>query len=405
MLNELIIIIGLNLFLHFPPKRHTKNMKIKQTMFLDGSWKVVKTKGDFDDESTSFVLAFGSPELLAEKKVVADVMEKHANCPVLFCSTAGEIMGDEVFDDTVCLTAVEFEKTTCKKFYCSVDDFKDSRSAGIKVYSQLNAPDLKLILVLTDGTMINGGEFVEGLNTNNMAKIPITGGLAADDKKFETAWVGLNEAPSPGKIIALGFYGDAISVGHGSFGGWDEFGPQRTVTKAENNILYEIDGKKAFELYKTYLGEYSDHLPGSGLLFPLSITPPNGERSVVRTMLGFNEDDQSLTLAGNVLEGSKLRLMKANFDQLIDGSAVAAKQSVSNAGETPYELALLISCAGRKLLLREWVQDEVIEAAATLGEMHIAGFYSYSEIAPFEFRSECALHNQTMTITTIGEKI
>jgi hypothetical protein len=198
-------------------------------------------------------------------------------------------------------------------------------------------------------------------------------------------------------------YGDRLKVGFGSLGGWDAFGPERVVTRSKANILYELDGQPALALYKKYLGDHAKDLPASGLLFPLSLKTSAGD-SVVRTILGVNEAEDSLTFAGDMPQGGHARLMKANFDRLIDGAIGAAQTSYAAIGSTSPELALLISCVGRKLVLKQRIEEEVEGVREVLGpEAVLAGFYSYGEISPFNPSAKCELHNQTMTITTLSE--
>ena len=197
-------------------------------------------------------------------------------------------------------------------------------------------------------------------------------------------------------------------MGYGSLGGWDSFGPDRRVTRSAKNVLYELDDQSALELYKKYLGEHAEGLPSTGLLFPLSLrdtdSDTDSEHRVVRTILSINEEDQSMTFAGNVPEGSYVRLMKANFERLIDGANDAAVDSYQKIGSISPEFALLISCVGRKLVLKERIEEEVESVRDVLGEKTtLAGFYSYGEISPVLPSSKCELHNQTMTITTMSE--
>lgn len=124
----------------------------------------------------------------------------------------------------------------------------------------------------------------------------------------------------------------------------------------------------------------------------------------MRTILGIDREQQSLTFAGDVPEGSYSRLMKANFDRLIDGAVGAAETGHRAIGSAPAELVLLISCVGRKLVLKQRIEEEVEGAREVLGpDAVFAGFYSYGEISPFTPGAKCELHNQTMTITTFSE--
>lgn len=246
----------------------------------------------------------------------------------------------------------------------------------------METENLKNVLIISDGQKVNGYELVEDLKEGLPAEVIITGGLTGDGSRFKKTLVGLNESPIEGRIIVIGFYGDHLSVKFGSVGGWDSFGPERLITKANKNILYELDGKPALDIYKMYLGEYASELPGSGLLFPLSIRKTDSDESVVRTILGINEEEKSLTFAGNMPEDAYARLRKANFDRLIEGAFNAAQNSVNGTTDKP-ELAILISCVGRKLVLDQRIEEEVEVVRAMYGNnTAIKGFYSYGEISP-----------------------
>jgi hypothetical protein len=319
-------------------------------------------------------------------------------------STAGEIIDTEVCDNTISLTAICFEKTIVKTAIIDIQEARNSFHAGQSLGSALDPTGLKNVLIISDGQKVNGSDLVLGLQESLPENTIITGGLAGDGARFQSTLVGLNNAPSEGKIVAIGFYGDALSVTYGSVGGWDVFGPERLITRSDANVLYELDGEPALDIYKLYLGDYANELPGSGLLFPLSIRISDSGHSVVRTILGINEEHKSLTFAGNMPIGTYTQLMKASFDGLIEGASDAAQNSVQNAKEQP-ELAILISCVGRKLVLDQRIEEEVEVVRAIYGnETAITGFYSYGEISPSLNSVKCDLHNQTMTITTLTER-
>ena len=377
-------------------------MKIKQHQFINNSWK--EFPSELSAEKCKLVLAFGSSEKIVAPEVFSYLKGLYPNADLVFSSTAGEIMNDSVYDNSVVVTAIEPEKTIIKCVKTKVSAHANSFDTGASLMTELSADDLNCIFVVSDGTFINGSELVDGFNHDNPKQILLTGGLAGDAARFEKTFTGLNEIPSQGNVIAVGFYGKDLVVGHGSFGGWDEFGHERVITKSDKNVLYEIDHKNALDLYKQYLGDYVNELPGSALLFPLSIRINGSDKNLVRTILSVNEEDKSMTFAGNLPEGSSVRLMKANFEKLIEASSTAANNSYSSIKNQHPQLAILVSCVGRKLILQERTDEEVQSAKDELGEgTAITGFYSYGEISPFNGSTQCELHNQTMTITTFTE--
>ncbi len=377
-------------------------IKTSQHLFSNGNWQDKPCSEGFDASKCQLVLAFGDTDLVIKPEVYNYLKSLYPTADIVFSTTAGEIMDDQVLDETVVATAIQMDKTTVKSVETNISKHEDSYAAGKHLMEQLEGEDLTAVFIISDGTFTNGSELVAGFNESNNTHVPVTGGMAGDAARFTKTYTGLNAIPSEGNVIAVGFYGKDLLVGHGSFGGWDEFGPERTITRSAKNVLFEIDERNALDLYKEYLGDYVNELPGSALLFPLSIRIDDADKTLVRTILSVDEGEKSMTFAGNLPVGSKVRLMKANFDKLIEGSSTAATNSSIKSQSS--ELAILISCVGRKLILQERTDEEVDAAKEILGDKTcITGFYSYGELSPFNPGSKCELHNQTMTITTFAE--
>ena len=173
---------------------------------------------------------------------------------------------------------------------------------------------------------------LSGLNSVLPESVVVTGGLAGDGDRFQTTWVISGGRAQSNLVTAVGFYGNRIQIGHGSKGGWDIFGPERLVTKSQNNVLFELDGKPALDLYKSYLGDRASELPASGLLFPLALRASAGDdKHIVRTLLAIDEKNNSMTFAGDIQQGYLAQLMKANLDRLVDGASKAAHMTKENS--------------------------------------------------------------------------
>jgi len=355
-------------------------------------------------EKTQLVIVFAATECLKKKTFLEDVRKMHPEAHLFGCSTAGEICGTSVLDDSIVTTAIHFEKTEIAGARITLNGVSSSFDAGSMLAQSIKREDLRHVFVLSDGLGVNGSDLVNGLAQALPEGVTITGGLAGNGDRFEETYVFWDDLPSQNTLAILGFYGDHLKIGYGSMGGWDPFGPERVITKSKENLLYELDGQCALETYKKYLGAHAAGLPATGLLFPLSIRTKNGETGIVRTILSVNEKEKSMTFAGDVPEGAYARFMKANFERLIDGSSGAALRCHEMMNAKAPDLAILISCVGRKLVLKQRVEEEVESDRDVLGGKTIlTGFYSYGEISPFVQGAPCALHNQTMTITTLTE--
>ncbi|MGP1676331.1 MAG: FIST signal transduction protein [Burkholderiales bacterium] len=347
---------------------------------------------------------FGNTMLLDAQRF-GELRRLYPAALILGCSTAGEILGTRVFDDSVTATAVRFNDTSLCLAAEQIADPSRSFDSGAALGRKLLGDKLAHVLVISDGLAVNGTDLVNGLKSVLPDKIVVTGGLSGDGARFQRTLVIADAPPATGMVAALGLYGARLPFGYGSLGGWDPFGSERLITKSKGNVLYELDGQSALALYKRYLGEHASGLPASGLMFPLALRgASSGEQGLMRTIHAVDEVGQSMTFAGDMPEGMFARLMKANFDRLVEGASGAAKASRETGGALQPELAVLISCVGRKRVLGQRIEEEVESVREVLGESTVmTGFYSYGEISPFAPTGRCELHNQTMTITTFAE--
>lgn len=371
-------------------------MKVEQLLFTPaGGWQA---RHGAAIAAPQFVLVFGERALLTADNV-APLRQRYAGARMIYCSTAGEIAGTEVFEGTITATAVAFAHSTVRCAVATIASPADSRACGATLGQQLAGDGLAHVFVVCDGALTNGTEFAAGLAGQLPATVKVTGGLAGDGDRFQKTLVGLDELPADGRIVAIGFYGDRLRLHFGCEGGWSPFGPERIVTRSAGNQLFELDGRSALALYRSYLGEQASGLPGSALRFPLSVHPIGSAAPVVRTILSIDEAAQSMTFAGDIPQGARVRFMRASYEDILDGAARAAASA--RGGDA--ELVLCVSCIGRRIVLGQRVEEETeLVRDAVGGSSVIAGFYSYGELAP-QGDGACQLHNQTMTITSISE--
>ena len=379
-------------------------MRVERLSFDARGGLLAKAPTSIDPQ---FIIYFGPREMLATGETFSQLRTAFPEAILLGCTTGGQIHDHDGVDDNVAALAMHFEKTKLHIASEAIRSMADSRSCGRSIGKQLLAADLSAVFVLSDGLNVNGNELIAGITELTGDSIPLTGGLAGDGAEFKETLVGADCIPKTRTVAAIGFYGDAVRIGHGCAGGWDVFGPWRRITRSIGNILYELDGEPALNLYERYLGDEAKGLPGTGLLFPLQIHDPNHpDHLIVRTILAVDPHDRSLTFAGDVPQGWAAQLMRGNFNHLSAGAAEAARQAAVSVrdGHAESGVALLVSCIGRRLLMGQRISDELESVAAVLGDQFSRiGFYSYGEISPHAVSGFCELHNQTMTITTISE--
>ena len=355
------------------------------------------------DSPSTLVVVFGDRVVEDDPRPLHEIAASFPTSVVIGCSTSGQIAGASLRDGVCAVAIMRFDRVRLAKAGADVGCSADSLAAGQAVGASLAAEDLRAVFVLSDGLSVNGSELVAGLTANVASGVVVTGGLAGDGDKFERTWVIDGVERRAGRVVAVGLYGESVRVGSGSQGGWSIFGPERVVTRSDANVLYELDGKPALELYKRYLGELAAGLPASALLFPLAIRSGAEGEQLVRTVLAVDEHDQSMTFAGDIPEGWRAQLMRSSSDRLVDGAAGAAAQSGNGLSSSGPTLGIAISCVGRRLVLGERTEEEIEATLEALpAGTELIGFYSYGEIAP-GVSGACDLHNQTMTITTFAE--
>lgn len=370
----------------------------------DSGWKFDRSK-EFGD-SAQLILIFGAVPALKDGSLLSHLRKVYPSAIFFGCSSAGEISGCRVFDDSLVAVAIRFEHTTLDYTSVKISDFKSGYDVGSHLANSFDKKGLKHVIVFSDALNINGSKLVDGIVDNLPENISLTGGMAGDPGELKETYVIHNDKIKSGIVSALGLYSDRLKIGYGSRGGWDPFGPYRLITRSKGNVVYEMDGKPALDLYKKYLGDHAKGLPATALFFPISLKDtPSSESGVVRAVLSVDEKNRSLSFAGEVPEGHYAQLTRANYDHMIDGAIEAAEIALDAAGAKKIDLVILVSCYARKMVMRQRTEEELEGVLGVFGdETTIVGFYSLGEISPFQPGMRSALHNQTMTITTIQEQ-
>jgi hypothetical protein len=379
-------------------------MQTLQFSFKNNQWSQ-NLPQDLDSSQTLLIVYF--PTSKAQDPCWTQLSSAFSKSIIFGCSGSGEIKYNEILDDEIIVTLIKFRHTELKLSHLTGIDNKNSEILGHELAKKLPTENLKGILIHSDGLAINGSALIKGIVEILGEKISISGGLAGDGSDFKITYVLIDGKPTTNAISAIGFYGEFINITASAFGGWVPFGPVRKITKSIDNILYELDGSPALTLYKNFLGEQAKKLPSSALLVPMYLKSDGeeGHRDAIRTILGVDEEKQSMTFAGDVPVGSQTQLMRASHDNLVEAAKMVAQANVSKIDPNLSSVSLIVSCVGRRLVLGEKTENEIEGVLQFLPQNSLqTGFYSYGEIAPSN-KGECDLHNQTLTLTIIQEKV
>lgn len=352
-------------------------------------------------QNPDLVVYFGEGEFISEG--VDQIIKAAPDAIIIGCSSGGQIQNDTSIESKFSAASIKFNATKVRAASCKIGEGITSMDAGKNIGGQLDEDDLACVILLSDGIVTNGSDLAIGVSSAVGDNTIVIGGLAGDGDRFEKTTVGLGNELASNQVVAVGLYGKDIKVSHGSQGGWLPFGPRRMITRSQDNVLFELDGHPALDLYEKYLGDDAAGLPATALLFPIQVVDPDVPGTeVVRTILNIDRDSRSLIFAGNIPQGWTAQFMNASHHDLIEGAATAATTAI--ADQTEGELAILVSCIGRKLVMNQRAEEEVEAVSEILNSIPQIGFYSYGELCPLEKGGPTRLHNQTMTVTVLSEK-
>ncbi len=376
-------------------------MKVESFTYTDSAgWS--GALGANDSERT-LVAVFGAFAFHEKPEVFDAIAAAYPSSHVIGCSTSGELSDGGFETGTLSLMVMHFEHSDVVLERVELTDDTTPLDSGKQLIDRLTArEELSAVFLLSNSVSTNGSRFIEGMNAHLPEGATLFGGVASAFESFEKMWTLMGTERGFSHAVAAGIYGPAVRVSHGTRGGWDPLGPLRKVTRSEENVVYELDGQPALDVYIKYLGKHADGLPQSGLFFPLELQPPNAS-PIIRAVTEINEDARALVLLGDVPEGSRARLMRGSMARLLDG----AEGAIEDAMETAHEgdaACLAVSCIGRRVVLGEQIDEEQEIMREGLPEsVRLAGFYSHGEFAPRTAGATCDHHNQTISVTVISE--
>ncbi len=292
-------------------------------------------------------------------------------------------------------TFTSFEQTNLSSVLIeNKENNTSSYDMGKLLAEKIIVDDTQAIISFADGIYTNGEEYIKGINSIS-SDITISGGLAADNGELVKTYVFDKEQIVSNGVVGVSLNGQKLKVTTSYSFDWMPIGKEMLVTKAIKNRVYEIDGITTVDIYKKYMGpELAENLPQVGIEFPL-ITIQNGV-SVGRAVL-FKHKDGSLTFAGNIAEGEKVRFGVGNIETILKNSDYNVRKMLESM-KNKSEAVFVYSCMARRRFMKDYILDE-LEAFSPIGEM--AGFFTYGEF--FSNEGSAQLLNGTMTILSLSE--
>ena len=328
------------------------------------------------------------------------------------CSTAGEILSEGPSRRSVAVMAIRSDTLQVATGLGSRISL-NSRLAGQEVAGQLlqaKIPNPHGMLLFPDGLTGNAAELIRGIQDRLGLSFPIAGGSAADDFGFTRTYQYVQGKLHSDAVAGVLLAGP-IAVGIGARHGWRPLGKPRRVTRGLANIVQELDGHTAVNLYETYFGRAAESLKAGSLadmsiVYPLGMPIPGEEEYLLRNVLKVDPTTGSLIYAGEIPEGSEVRLMMGSKERALDAARKAAEQAVLSIAPRTPTFALIFSSCSRARLFGRRAGEEIAAIRQVLGRsVPIIGFYDYGEQAPLSaagFRGLSYLHNETLVVCAVS---
>ncbi len=323
------------------------------------------------------------------KKILSIFKKKNSEIKFIGASTAGEILDGEILEKNILVSILEFEETTVRYgVFLDEEDY----AIGVHLAEVLFTERTKVSILFADGLKTNGSDVADGVSSVN-SDVPIVGGLAGDNGELALTFVFDNDGIYKKGVVAAALDSDELKIFMNYHLSWQPIGQVMTVTKADKNRLYEIDGKNVSDIYTEYLGEkVGKNLPYSAIEFPLISIQDGFEvcRSFTRQF-----DDGSLLTIGNLEVGDKVRFSFGNVDLIVNDTV----SCMNNYADYEAEVIFTYNCTARKAFLQSDVNQELKQISSLAPS---CGFFAYGEF--FHRNKKNVLLNISLTILMLSER-
>ena len=340
------------------------------------------------------------------ESLVKGVYEALGIRTLIGCTTAGEISTDGFSTGSAVLGGIASDQIGFE--LVSVHDIsRNCQQAGRNLATAFS-DSVSYVQLFSDGITGNGSAILRGMASVFKTKIPVAGGTSGDGGKFLKTWQFHGDRVLSDAAVAIGFSGD-FKLGTGVCSGWTPIGLPKKVTRAAGNVLYELNGESALNVYERFLGKHAKRLPAVGVEYPLGLIGyfegrGGNDNLLLRATMSVNREERSIRFAGEIPEGAMVHLTCGDRTAILDATQKAARMAIKDLGRaTTPSIVFFYSCMARKTLLGLRTKDEIERVRSQVNPaVPILGFYTYGEYCRMKRNGPSLLHNETATLSVIG---
>ncbi|MFH0762549.1 MAG: FIST N-terminal domain-containing protein [Candidatus Omnitrophota bacterium] len=364
------------------------------------------------EAQASLAIVFSSVEF-AKPEILAAIIDILGPVPLVGCSSLAVIANQGIFKYGILIALFSLPEgtylnTACVEEIDSKNALEAGRELGDKLLYGFKNIRRNFALLFSDGLMRNASTMLEGLQRNLGMSFPLLGGSASDELSFKKTYIYFNQQVLSGGACGI-LWGGKLNFGLGIRHGWKPLGKPRHITKSVGNIVYEIDGKSATNVYEEYFARDLSGLQKDSkkisILYPIGIYLPEEKGYLLRNITSI-EDNGSLVFQGNVPEGSSIRLMIGTNESCLAATKDALDEAGKNLAKERLDFLLVFESVSRYLLLGRQIREELQLIENTVGKnTPLFGICTYGEQAPLRainYQGKAHFHNQTIALLAAG---
>ena len=356
---------------------------------LDKLKDYIFEKEIIDAENLLIQIFSYSTETKKLESILKNLRKLFPSAHIAGTTTDGEIFDGRILTKDIMLSFSLFEYT--KVTSCMLLLEGDNFLMGKKLAQKIVSSDTKALILFARSNEINALRLLEGIRSIKH-DIVISGGLSADQGKFEDGYVFDAETLGNNNIVAVALSSEKLIVHNHATSQWEPIGREFMITKSKQNRLMSVDKMSVKELYAKYLGEeIASNLPLSGLQFPFVMK--KGDDYIARTAL-WDPKDGSLLFGADMPQGEKIQIGFGDARKML----LNVRTILENINQHPCESIFIYESAGRRRFLKQYAHYEV-EPFSQIAP--VSGFYGYGEFIANE--GEALFLNQSFTLLTLSE--
>ena len=317
-------------------------------------------------------------------------------------TSAGEIEGEPA----VAVLVLRSDDVSAMPFLVSSDD-SSMIGAAIRERISPKLNENSLLVVLPDVRCISPEALVHQIGEDGN-RLPIVGAAASGspDGQYIYEWL-------DGEVVEAGVAGmlltGAIHTEIGVAQGCQPIGRSLEITRAEGNVIYEVNGGPALDGLQGALESLStEDLRQSGRVVFIGIAmekenpaPQRGD-FLVRNLVGYDKESGAIAVSESVSEGQLIQFHLRNSSSADKEIQEIVLDLHKRTREQPPAFGMYFNCLGRGKGLYGEANHDIQIIKQRFPDLPVIGFFGNAEFAPIGGRNFAHAYTGALVLCSEG---